>query len=98
MAYEDKYRGPGAEPQHNVIMEGREKLTVTGVEDVDSFDEEEVVCSTVRGKLVIRGGELRLEKLSLDTGEIVACGRIDGIEYGGEDTAESAGFLSRLFR
>jgi sporulation protein YabP len=74
-------------------MEGREKLTVTGVEDVDSFDEEEVVCSTVRGKLVIRGGELRLEKLSLDTGEIVACGRIDGIEYGGEDTAESAGFL-----
>ncbi len=51
----------------------------------------------MRGRLVIRGEELHLEKLSLDGGEIVACGRIDAMEYEGE-SSEEGGFFSRLFR
>jgi sporulation protein YabP len=96
MTYEDKYK-TAAEPAHNLILEGREKLTVSGVEDVDSFDETEITAKTVRGRLVIRGEELHLEKLSLDGGEIVACGRIDAMEYEGE-SSEEGGFFSRLFR
>ena len=98
MTYDDKYKSGSPEPQHNVIMEGRERLTVTGVEDVDSFDEDAVAVATVRGRLVIRGEGLRLEKLSLDTGEIIACGRVDSMEYAGEDALESGGLFSRLFR
>lgn len=98
MAYEERYKSGGIEPVHNVIMEGREKLTVSGVDDVDSFDEVEIIAKTVRGRLVIRGEGLHLEKLSLDTGEIIACGRIDALEYEGESNQESGGFLARLFR
>lgn len=98
MAYEDRYRNGISEPAHNVIMEGREKLTVSGVEDVDSFDENEVIAKTVRGRLVIRGDGLKLEKLSLDTGEIIACGRIDGFEYESDGIQDSGGFFARLFR
>ena len=98
MAYEERYKSGGMEPVHNVIMEGREKLTVSGVDDVDSFDEVEIIAKTVRGRLTIRGEGLHLEKLSLDTGEIIACGRIDGLEYEGESVQESGGFFARLFR
>lgn len=92
------YRVNITEPVHNVIMEGREKLTVSGVEDVDSFDENEIISKTVRGRLVIRGEAMKLEKLSLDTGEITALGKIDSIEYENDDSQETGGFLSRLFR
>ncbi|MBE6949421.1 MAG: sporulation protein YabP [Ruminococcaceae bacterium] len=95
MAYD--YRGNLPEAAHNVIMEGREKLTVSGVEDVDSFDESEVTVKTVRGRMIIRGEALKLEKLSLDTGEIIACGKIDSLEYDSESTHESGGFFARLF-
>ena len=40
---------------HSVILEGREKLTISGVTDVHSFDEEQVLLETVRGMLVVRG-------------------------------------------
>ena len=96
MAYD--YRGNVSEPVHNVIMEGREKLTVSGVEDVDSFDENEVIAKTVRGRLIIRGEDLKLEKLSLDTGEIIACGRVDSFEYENDGPHDSGGFFARLFR
>lgn len=96
MAYD--YRGNISEPVHNVIMEGREKLTVSGVEDVDSFDENEVIAKTVRGRLIIRGEDLKLEKLSLDTGEIIACGRVDSFEYESDGPHETGGFFARLFR
>lgn len=98
MAYEDRYKAGISEPIHNIIMEGREKLTVSGVEDVDSFDESEVIAKTVRGRLVIRGEGLKLEKLSLDTGEIIACGRVDSLEYETDSHTESGGFFARLFR
>ncbi len=98
MAYEDRYKSNISEPVHNIIMEGREKLTVSGVEDVDSFDENEVITKTVRGRLIIRGEGLHLEKLSLDTGEIIACGRVDSLDYETDGPQESGGFFARLFR
>ena len=40
---------------HNLILEERGNLTITGVEDVDSFDEETVVVYTGLGELTVRG-------------------------------------------
>ena len=50
MAQEERSR----EMPHSVILEGREKLTISGVTDVHSFDEEQVLLETVRGMLVVR--------------------------------------------
>lgn len=95
MAYEEKYR-PAELPQ-NIILEGRKKLSVSGVEDVESFDESIVVIKTVKGPLVIRGNELHMEKLSLDSGDVTIEGSIDSLEYETEEV-QSEGFFSRLFR
>lgn len=95
MAYEEKTQR--TEQLSNLILEGRAKLSVSGVEYVDSFDEETVVISTTKGTLLVKGQELHLEKLSLDTGEIIVEGMIDGLTY--EDSGKQAeGFFSRLFK
>ena len=94
MAYEEKIKQ--APKPHNVIMEDRSKVTVSGVEDVDSFDEKEIVISTTKGNLVIRGSELHIGKLSLDAGELKVEGYITDLSY--EEPAQGGSVWSRLFR
>ena len=64
MAYEENM--PRMEGAHHVILEEREQLSVSGVEEVESFDENTIVMLTNRGTLIVRGEELHIEKLSLD--------------------------------
>ena len=81
---------------HRLELDGRERLTVTGVEDVDRFDETGIVMSTSAGTLVITGENLHIGKLSLDGGELHVDGRIDAVSYE-DDGAAQGGFFSRLF-
>ena len=81
---------------HRLELDGRERLTVSGVEDVERFDETGIVLSTSAGVLVITGEELHIGKLSLDGGELHVDGRIDSVSY--EDPLVSrGGLLRRLF-
>ena len=85
---------PAAE--HRLELVGRERLTVSGVEDVDRFDETGIVMSTSAGTLVVTGEDRHIGKLSLDGGELHVDGRIDSVSY--EDEGRSrGGFFSRLF-
>lgn len=96
MPYEDSRARP--EAAHHIILEERERLSVSGVEEVESFDENTIVMGTTRGTLVIRGENLHIEKLSLDGGDLKVEGNIDALTYedGGRD--RSGGLLARLFR
>ena len=81
---------------HRLELVGREQLTISGVEDVERFDESSIVMSTSAGILVITGEDLHIGKLSLDGGELHVDGRIDSVTY--EDQGQSrGGFFSRLF-
>ncbi|UOO37614.1 sporulation protein YabP [Oscillospiraceae bacterium CM] len=95
MPYEEKYKT--AELPHNVIMEGRKKVSVSGVEDVESFDDNEIVMRTTQGILIVRGRGLRIEKLNLDSGDVVLDGMVDRLEYE-DDARVSGGLFSRLFK
>ena len=81
---------------HRLELVRREHLTVTGVEDVERFDESGIVMSTSAGMLVISGEELHIGKLALDGGELHVDGRIDSVTYE-EDARGQGGFFSRLF-
>ena len=94
MAY-DLNNGSGT-MYHRLTLEGREKLTVGGVEDVERFDETCIVMSTCAGTLVVTGEGLHIGKLSLDGGELHVDGRIDGVNYEEEQPA-GRGLFSRLF-
>ena len=81
---------------HRLELSGREHLTVSGVEDVERFDEAGIIMSTTAGTLVVTGEGLHIGKLSLDGGELFVDGRIDSISYE-DDGQNRGGFFSRLF-
>lgn len=95
MAYDEQKRRPPAGP-HHITLEDRSKLTISGVEDVESFDESAIVLSTQEGSLLIRGSGLHIEKLNLEGGELLVEGTVDSISYE-EDSSNQGGLLSRLF-
>ena len=95
MPYDEKNSRPDS--PHHLILEGREQLSVSGVEEVESFDENQIVMYTTKGTLVVRGENLHIEKLSLDGGDLKVEGDIDALTY--EDgPREKGGLFSRLFR
>ena len=81
---------------HRVELSGREHLVVSGVEDVERFDETGIVMTTVGGTMVVTGEGLHIGKLSLDGGELHVDGRIDSLSYE-EESRSSGGLFARLF-
>ena len=81
---------------HELRLDNRARLTISGVKDVESFDEAVVVLRTVRGLLVVRGEKLQLQALSIDGGQISVNGLIDSLSY--EEEQKTAGFFRRIFR
>lgn len=79
---------------HRLVLEDRERLTVSGVEEVESFDENIIVMDTARGVLVVRGEDLHIEKLSLDGGDLKVEGLVESLTY--EAERRKGGFFSRL--
>lgn len=94
MAYE--YQEKALELPHKLTLDGRNRLTLTGVTEVESFDESMVVLHTTRGTLVIRGEGMHLQLLSLDGGQVHVDGTVQSMTY--EDDSRNAGsLLARLF-
>lgn len=81
---------------HRLELDGRERLVVSGVEDVERFDESGIVMSTSAGILTVTGEGLHIGKLSLDGGELHVDGRIDSLAYE-EPVLGGGGLLRRLF-
>lgn len=95
MVFDDKIKK--TEIPSSITLQARRKLTVTGVEDVESFDENTIVLYTSGGLLVIKGQDLHIEKLSIDGGDLSVEGTVDSLSY--EDTSvKTGGFWSRLFK
>lgn len=83
---------------HNLILEGRKNLSVSGVTDVVSFDENTVVLGTGCGELTIRGCQLHISKTNVETGELVMDGEISEMSYSDESSSSGGGIFSRIFK
>lgn len=85
---------------HKITLSGRKNCTITGVNDVLSFDINEVLLETEQGMLMIKGSELHVNRLSLDKGEVDVDGTVDSLTYsdsaGVKEKTES--FFARLFQ
>ena len=85
--------------RHSLQVDRREQVLVTGLIDVISFDEESVIGETEMGIVIIKGNNLHVNKINLESGELAVTGEIDGIAYenpGGPAKAKS--LLGRMFR
>ena len=84
---------------HQVKLVNRKTLEISGVKEVDSFDNEEFLLETVQGYLIIRGQNLQLKNLDVNAGNVTIKGKIYEFSYIDEASGEKAkGFFSKLFR
>ena len=89
---------------HTVMLDNRGKLVMTGTEDVSGFNEETehkyyrelLYLKTSCGCLVIKGENLHIDKLNLETGDVSIDGKINAMQYLGNGASKSK--LSKLFK
>lgn len=82
----------------NVILENRKKLTLTGIKDVLSFDDEIIVVESELGLINIKGMDLKVNKISVETGDVIIEGTIKMIEYSDKDNFSKQSLMSKIFK
>ncbi len=83
----------------NLILENRGKLSISGVLDVLSFDDQVVILETELGLLTVKGENIRINKLSIDTSEVIVEGDISSLSYSDKEADKSKGsFMSKIFK
>ena len=84
----------------NLILENRGKLSISGVLDVLSFDDQVVIVETELGLLTVKGENLRINKFSIDTSEVIVEGDISSLTYSDNKTSEKSkgNLISKIFK
>ncbi len=82
---------------HSVIMEDRKKLSISGVTDIESFDEQTIIAVTDLGELTIRGWNLHITKLNLEQTELIVDGDISSLTYT-DVRPQAKGFFAKVLR
>ncbi len=82
---------------HNLIIENRESVTMSGVTEIGSFDEKAVVLYTDYGEVAITGSDLHMSKLSVDSGDVDVSGHIKSVTYS-DSGSKKDGIVKKLFK
>lgn len=85
--------------KHQVVLKGREQLAIEGVQNVESFDDQEILLETEVGMLVVRGEDLHIKELNLESGALQVEGFVRMMEYAGDVPGKKkGGLMGKLFR
>lgn len=100
MIMEERKNNINSSMMQNLILENREKLSISGVNDVLSFDDQIVILETGLGLLTVKGENLRINKLSLDSEEVIVEGEISNLSYSEKDIERKGtnSFLGKIFK
>lgn len=83
----------------NLLLENRKKLTLSGVVEVMSFDEEKIELTTKLGNLIIKGEDLKMNKLDVQNGDVIIAGSISSMIYNGKNVKKNnESLISKLFK
>lgn len=90
------------QPEHSLTITNREQTVVSGVAAVESFDDQEIILETELGTLTIRGEELHIKQLDLESGRFAVDGTINALTYSARMSRgaprRNRGFLERLLK
>ncbi|WP_082676333.1 sporulation protein YabP [Shouchella shacheensis] len=85
--------------KHDITLKGRKQLDITGVKQVESFDNEEFLLETTMGFLSVRGANLHMKNLNVEQGLVAIEGKIYDLVYVDQNQQDKAkGFLGKLFK
>ena len=82
--------------EHDIKLFGRKEMSISGVREVVSFDEEIVRLMSVEGEIYVEGENIKIGVLDTDKGVVTLTGKINGFYYVNEDKGEKKSFFSRL--
>ncbi len=82
---------------HTLIIDSRNRLSISGVTEIGAFDEENLVVYTSFGELTLTGEGIQVSEMNAQTGQVTAQGRFDSMKYS-DKTAKKSGFLARVFK
>lgn len=83
----------------NLILENRRKLTINGVIEVINFNETQILLNTDVGTMIVKGKELKMNKLDVQNGDVVITGKVDSFVYTSDKSkVKKDSILSRLFK
>ncbi len=91
-------RADKSRAEHNITVGARERLSVSGIREIVSFDESGVSVRTSCGDLAIDGEGIHISVLNIEKGELELQGKINGINYTDLGDGEHRSFLSRIFK
>ena len=91
-------KGVGSKLISNVILNSREKLSINGVKEIISFDENYVSLRTVCGDLTIDGENIHINILNTEKGEVEMTGKIGSLNYYDSHNGEKTSLISKIFR
>ena len=83
---------------HNLIMENRGKITLTGIKDIHSFDDELVLVETELGILTIKGVDLKMNKLNLENSDLSIDGKIIALIYSDSEIEKKNKMFGKIFK
>ena len=83
---------------HSVSIKDRSSISITGVTEVISFDDSSIVLKTAQGGMAIEGSSLKIDRLSVENGELSADGKIDSVYYFSVSKKEKSGILRGMFK
>ncbi|HCL50413.1 MAG TPA: sporulation protein YabP [Clostridiaceae bacterium] len=84
--------------EHSLNLLNRQKLDLTGVVDVISFNEDSVILNTKLGTLNIKGKNMRVNKLNVDNGDMTIAGEILSLVYLTKEASNKESVLKKLFK
>ena len=82
---------------HSFFMEERNRITISGVRDVDSFDEETLILFTDLGEITVKGEKIKVSRFSAETGDFAATGTFHSLSYA-DRLPKNSGFFARVFK
>lgn len=83
---------------HKITLIGRNKLNIEGVTDVISFDEKIIAVDTFEGLLLIKGYDLQVSKISLETNELIVSGEVDSLSYNEILQKQNSSIVKKIFK
>ena len=84
--------------KHNIKMEGRKKLELTGIKDVVNFNEENIILQTSMGGLSIKGSNMKVNVLNVENGDMCIEGYINSLVYISKDKTNKESILKKMFK
>jgi sporulation protein YabP len=82
-----------------LMLENRRKLTINGVIEVINFNESQILLNTDVGTMMVKGKELKMNKLDVQNGDVIITGKVDSFVYTSDKSkVKKDSIISRLFR